>query len=1347
LRRSILTDLMIAAALFILPLLFFWQVTIGGKTLLPADNLYQYQPFAAYRQQMGVPAVPHNMLLSDLVLENLEWKTFLRQSISAGEIPLWNPYLFSGAPFLANGQHSGLYPFSLIYYVLPLDTAYGWFTVSQLWLAGVFMFLLMRGLGIGRFGAVISAIGYQFSSFFIASVVFQMIIAAAAWLPLLLLMVEYTLRRRPFLGRPMMTPWLIIGALGLGMTILAGHVEFVYYALLVMGFWSAFRLGGLFLSKKQTIRQLVRPAGALLGLVVLGISAGAVQFVPFLEVANASFREGSASFAQVRTYGLPPRHALAFIMPNIFGSPAQHDYFDVFTGQTTPIDWQRSDGAHVTDTMMPGGKNYVEGACYVGILTLVLAGIALAHGVLERGDNRRISKEGPYRLILFVLAAVSLSFAFGTLTYAILYYGLPGINQLHSPFRWIFPLTLCLTALAGYGAEILLRKNAGRWLGRLGVIVLALGMLVLVGAAASRLGFNALRGPITSLYHGLAGADLAFPSVEAFYSHLLRQVLIFGAFLTGAGLVVWLSRKPIHIRKVPVFVPLALILLTTDLMLASAGFNPAADPKWLNFTPPIIAWLQAHNPQEWRLSAVEGPTATLNANIPWLYGLQDVRGYDSVILKQYVEAMRSIQPQTQLLYNRVAPLYPDHLDALTNDLLNRLAVRYIVSEMNISSDKYPYQVVFEDNGLRVYENANAYPRAYLAQTTGNSLTRLPNSPVQIIESKGSQVSLNFDVRAPASTETWLVLSDTYAPGWRAYIRPQGAAEDQETERTILPAMGIFRAVSISDLPAGSYTIRFRYSPPAFQIGAFTTFLALVSMVFLIMIEAWRLIYREPTEADHATGVRRFAKNSLAPIVLNLFNRGIDLAFALVMMRLLGPANAGTYYYAVVIFGWFDILTNFGLNTLLTREVARDRSSARRYLLNSGVLRMGLGVAGIPLLAIFLIIRSSLGAPLEPLSSTAVMAIVLLYLGLFPSSISTGLSALFYAFEKAEIPAAIATITVILKAIFGLAVLSVGWGVIGLAGVSIGLNVITLGILWFSARSMLRQAEGEAKPARYDRKLVRSMIGAGWPLMLNHLLATIFFKIDVVLLEPMKGSAVVGQYSAAYKWVDAIGVIPSLFTMALLPIMARQAHEDKAAMERNYHFAVKLLFSVAFPLAIVTTFLANTLILVLGGVRYLPEGGIALALMIWFIPIGWINSLTNYVLIALDQQKAMRWAFAAGVIFNIVANLLFIPLFSYQAAAIITILSEGVLLIGFYILLRRALGPVPWIQLLWKPVAAGLGMAVTLFVLWPILPILALVAAAVVYPGVLLLLRPFSEYERERVLLLVPKRLRALVRAS
>jgi hypothetical protein len=151
-----LADLGAILLLLGLPLCLFGTVTLGSKTLLPVDNLYQWEPYRSFAGQQGVLVPPHNALLGDLVLQNLAWKRMVVQSLQAGELPLWNPYLFTGIPFLAAGQHSALYPFSVLFYVLPLTRAYGLFMVLQLWLAGAFMYLFVRVLRQGRFPALIT---------------------------------------------------------------------------------------------------------------------------------------------------------------------------------------------------------------------------------------------------------------------------------------------------------------------------------------------------------------------------------------------------------------------------------------------------------------------------------------------------------------------------------------------------------------------------------------------------------------------------------------------------------------------------------------------------------------------------------------------------------------------------------------------------------------------------------------------------------------------------------------------------------------------------------------------------------------------------------------------------------------------------------------------------------------------------------------------------------------------------------------------------------------------------------------------------------------------------------------
>ncbi len=243
-------DLLVMAGFLILPFLLFGAVSLGSKTMLPVDNLYQWAPWSDAAAQFNAE-IPHNNLLTDLIIENYAWKRFAVNSLRQGEIPLWNPNLFAGAPFLATGQHSMLYPFSWLFFFLSPAKAYGWYTVIQLWLAGVSMYVFGRTLGMRRGSGALAGLIYQGSGFLIVSAaVFPMIIGAAVWLPFLLACIEKiinTSERRT--GTTMI--WVGLGAVALGIQILAGHIEITYYTLLIMAVFAVWRLGVMALAVRR----------------------------------------------------------------------------------------------------------------------------------------------------------------------------------------------------------------------------------------------------------------------------------------------------------------------------------------------------------------------------------------------------------------------------------------------------------------------------------------------------------------------------------------------------------------------------------------------------------------------------------------------------------------------------------------------------------------------------------------------------------------------------------------------------------------------------------------------------------------------------------------------------------------------------------------------------------------------------------------------------------------------------------------------------------------------------------------------------------------------------------------
>ena len=314
-------------------------------------------------------------------------------------------------------------------------------------------------------------------------------------------------------------------------------------------------------------------------------------------------------------------------------------------------------------------------------------------------------------------------------------------------------------------------------------------------------------------------------------------------------------------------------------------------------------------------------------------------------------------------------------------------------------------------------------------------------------------------------------------------------------------------------------------------------MAVVVMLLLGLYWLWGRFYRE--SADDPT-VKRVAKNSLLPMGLQLLYKIIDFAFALLMLRILAPEMAGRDSVAVAFIGYFDILVRFGLGTLLTREVSKDREQGNKYLSTVTILRGLLWLTSVPLMTIVILVYALAGQ----MTPDIVAAIALFAVGMIFSNLADGFSAVFYAYEKMEYPAAISTVTTITRVSLGALVLLMGMGFVGLAAVSVVANLVSaiiLGIL------VVRHC---FKPhPEWDSQQAKWMMNTSFPLMINLLLATVFFRIDVLLLKPMQGDAVVGYYSAAYKYIDGLNIIPAYFTQAIFPLMSRYADSARDSLLR------------------------------------------------------------------------------------------------------------------------------------------------------------------------------------------------------
>ena len=171
----------------LLALLLLWPVLLGGRVLLPADYLRGFSPWSQGMSAEALRALPQwNVLQWDGLAQFYPWRQYLVHELSAGRIPLWDPYVLCGTPFLANSQSAPLYPPHWLL-LLPLGSVaarMGWLAFLHLSLAGGFAYLFARDLGVRPLAALVTGIAYELCGFLVAWLELPSVPEVACWIPL-----------------------------------------------------------------------------------------------------------------------------------------------------------------------------------------------------------------------------------------------------------------------------------------------------------------------------------------------------------------------------------------------------------------------------------------------------------------------------------------------------------------------------------------------------------------------------------------------------------------------------------------------------------------------------------------------------------------------------------------------------------------------------------------------------------------------------------------------------------------------------------------------------------------------------------------------------------------------------------------------------------------------------------------------------------------------------------------------------------------------------------------------------------------------------------------------------------
>lgn len=739
-RRRLIHELAPVALLLLAALGFFWRILFTSDAWKPAGG-------------------------GDLVSFLFPIYRFAASSLQAGTLPLWNPHLYGGAPFLADMQTGLFYPPNLSLFLLAPNFSYKvmeYMVVLHVFLAGLFMYLCLRYLAPGRPlrvpAALLGAVAYMFSDLFIVHFGNLNLVAVAAWLPLIFLLFWRALQTRS-LG------WAAGAGIALGISTLEGHLQITLYiglVLAVVALAFAPRREG----KKGRRRDWLWALLALVVTAAMAIGLAALVLLPALEYTRLSPR-AELSYWDAARYSLIPGLLGEMLVPALFSSREPSLYWGV---------WDR------------------VAAGYLGIFPLILAGLA----VLLRG-GRRVQ-------VFVVLAVVAFLLALGgeSVIHGWAYWLLPGFGQVRAPARFVFVVDFALAALAALALDRFLGSLDRR--ARRTFETAWRGLLWFGGAAA-------IGGAVWAylvIYQAQDGDPTVFWRVSAAGSGV-----IFALLMLGAGLAWLQARRTGRLRR-GWLAWLAVGLVFIDLASVGAYTDLGKKPPTTGYDHPQIVEFLKNDPDFFRIDSRTDIGDVWQPNLALMAGLYDVNGVDNpLVVADVVRYWEGSGGRSTQLYDLLGVRYVlgsknvtldwDKFslafdgDATVNVYRNETAMprAFVVHRAVVAAGH-------EDAWSRIHE-PEFDPATTVILEGGQPLHVPAAEPAQVRVVRYESGMLEIEVDSPA--EGYLVLSDPYYPGWRAEVNGEPAM--------IRRANYVFRAVAV---PAGSQRVTMSYRPGTWLVG-------------------------------------------------------------------------------------------------------------------------------------------------------------------------------------------------------------------------------------------------------------------------------------------------------------------------------------------------------------------------------------------------------------------------------------------------------------------------------------------------------------------------------------------------
>jgi hypothetical protein len=672
-------------------------------------------------------------------------ESFVKSEFMSGRVPLWNPYYYCGHPFLANPQSFVFYPITLIYVLFSLPVAFNIDTLFHIFLAVIGMYYFVKLITGNKWASLASGVIFGFGGCFMEKVF-------AGHLTMIhtaaLLPFIFYFVEKGFQVKKII--FFIFGGLIFGLQILGGEPQNSYYTAVFISIYFCFR----YFSEPGAVkfRKIGKYTLFFSLFLVITFSIAAIQILPSMEFSRYSDRVKN-SYDFVTTYSYPPQCFFTFLVPK---PSVRASWNELQSFRELVRSWELSG--------------------YIGVTSLMLAGIGSV-----------FSKYRKYSLCFCVMSAISITVMLGYYTpiFKLYYKYVPGMSIFRIPSRCIIILVFSLSTLAGFGIDKLLKSELTVKFRIFLLIFVSIILIVLFGGAK---------------FFGIPANS--------------------GEILVAAGLIVigFIILNVIKfIKHDPVKAILLIVFLFADLYLIYSNqiplLNDANLSKANNFENFLI--------EKGGFGRVAIPFYALRSMKYRYYG---VNGYTPISLDHffvYMHYMAGIPISDTARHTLNPELFKPEL-VFTSKILgvkyaiveNEKGIEPIVAQEAAPRAWLAGDAVFEPNLLEhlIYLKSNDFdPRKQVVLKADKE--RLDNPGKGEMSNPGKVEIMEYlpnriELKSSSTNDTYLVLSELYYPGWKAYV--------DGSEVKIYHANYLLRAIKLSK---GKHEIVFSYKPMSFYTGA------------------------------------------------------------------------------------------------------------------------------------------------------------------------------------------------------------------------------------------------------------------------------------------------------------------------------------------------------------------------------------------------------------------------------------------------------------------------------------------------------------------------------------------------